>query len=132
MTAALDDADNVRGRLPGQDEAASDELDPAMLAEVALALLLSDDRHAHHVGRIVQDCMTTASAAGWRRRAETFEQAAPRPGDFPGRASPAELEERRRRCLATAAAARRHAALLAGTSEPMSLDVREYLSAVAS
>jgi len=93
-----------------------------------MTLLLADDEHAHFVGRVVQDALTTASSAGWLRRAESFEQAAPRPGDYRGRASTRELEERHRRCLGTAAACRAHASVLTDLApERISVEVGEHL-----
>jgi hypothetical protein len=52
----------------------------------------------HFRERVLQDALADATAAYWRRRAGMYRWAAPRPGDFTGRATAAELEERRRRC----------------------------------
>lgn len=62
--------------------------------------------------RAVQEAVTDALAHTWTRRAEVFEWAAPKPGDFTGRATAAELAERQARCEATALACRQKAALL--------------------
>jgi hypothetical protein len=50
--------------------------------------------------------------AFWERRAEQLDDARPRPTDFHGRASSAELAERDRRLAEQAAACREHAELL--------------------
>lgn len=61
--------------------------------------------------RVVQDAFSEATAAYWERRARTFEDAAPRPGDHPGRATAADLSAARERCLGVAAACRARASL---------------------
>lgn len=86
----------------------------------------------HFRQRVLQDALTAATANQWTKRAETFAWAAPRPGDFNGRATEAELTERQRRCLETAEACREHAQLLLrdsdGLIEPL---VAEVLAEVA-
>jgi hypothetical protein len=78
----------------------------------------------HFARRVLQDAMTSATAAYWRRRADTLEAAAPQPGDYRGHATDEELEEARTRCRAVAAACRAHAdVILAGGPEPISPDV---------
>lgn len=62
--------------------------------------------------RFLEQLITDASATHWERRAAAFDAARPRPGDYHGRATQAELAERDRRCRETAAACRAHAALL--------------------
>lgn len=62
--------------------------------------------------RSVQSAISYALAGQFRCRAEVFEWAAPQPGDFTGRATPAELAEATQRCRATAVACRRRAELL--------------------
>lgn len=61
--------------------------------------------------RVVQDAFSEATAAYWERRARTFEDAAPRPGDWTGRATPGDLLAARERCLGAAAACRARASL---------------------
>lgn len=61
--------------------------------------------------RVVQDAFSEATAAYWERRATAFEDAAPRPGDYPGMATPEELSVARERCLSVAAACRARASL---------------------
>ncbi|GAB6983519.1 hypothetical protein [Nocardioides pyridinolyticus] len=45
----------------------------------------------HFRQRVLQDALTEATATYWLRRAEQFEAAKPRPGDFHGLLTPAEL-----------------------------------------
>lgn len=62
--------------------------------------------------RVIADALCEANAAYWSRRASVFEDAAPRPGDFHGKATRDELDAAWRRCMADAARCRRHAALM--------------------
>lgn len=62
--------------------------------------------------RFLADLLTDGMAGQWEKRARVFEWAAPRPSDFNGRATPAELAERTQRCQATAAACRAKAQVL--------------------
>jgi hypothetical protein len=79
---------------------------------------------AHFARRVLQDAMTSATAAYWRRRADVFDWCAPRAGDFNGYATDEELEERRVRMRGLAAACRAHAlVILAGGPEPISPEV---------
>jgi hypothetical protein len=48
----------------------------------------------HFAARIIQDCLTEATAGYWLHRAYQFQQAAPRPGEFHGNAPVEELRER--------------------------------------
>ena len=68
-------------------------------------------RLAHFNARVLADCLSEATAVFWERRAKAFEDAAPRPGDYVGRATAAELSAARVRCLETAAACRARASL---------------------
>lgn len=61
--------------------------------------------------RVVSDALAEATSSYWERRARTFEDAAPRPGDHPGMATPEELSAARERCLSVAAACRARASL---------------------
>jgi len=73
----------------------------------------------HHLGeyvehfrtRVLQDALTEATREYWTRRAQTFEAAMPRPGDFTGRATPEDLTAQRERLASTAAACRQRAAV---------------------
>lgn len=90
------------------------------------------DHLDHFRARILQDCLTEATAVYWRRRAQTFAEAAPRSDDFNGSASVEELAERAERCQAVALACRQHAQLLRSLRpEPISDDVRQVLEEVA-
>lgn len=70
--------------------------------------------------RVLQECFTSALPAVWERRAEAWEAARPRPDDFNGRATRAELVDRDERCKRIAEACRRHAQILR-EPEPMPL-----------
>jgi len=63
--------------------------------------------------RAVQDAITDALAETWIWRSYAFEQARPRPGDFTGLATPAELAAADERCAEVALACRNHADALA-------------------
>lgn len=69
----------------------------------------------HHVDRIrarvLQDALSEATAAYWRRRAQWFRWAAPRPEDYTGQATPEELDARRQRLLGLAEQCERRAQL---------------------
>ena len=62
--------------------------------------------------RVVQDAMNDALACTWRRRAELFEWARPRPGDLNGNATAAEMAERDRLLAVQAKACRNKTILL--------------------
>lgn len=64
------------------------------------------------VRRVIADALNEASARYWTRRAEALEDAAPRPGEFHGKATREELSSAWRRCHADAERCRRHAELL--------------------
>ena len=90
------------------------------------------DHLEHFRGRVLQDALTEATAAYWERRAQVFEAAAPRPGDYHGRASRAELQAAHDRCHATAKACRARAQVIRGEHpEPISADVCAALAEVA-
>lgn len=69
------------------------------------------DRAVQHHQRVLADALAEATSTYWERRAEAFENAAPRPGDYPGMATAADLSAARERCLSTAAACRARASL---------------------
>lgn len=82
------------------------------------AELLADERTLERVAvRVLEDAFTEAVPDYWERRAERFEAARPRPGDFPGRAGQAALDAADARLAATAQACR-EAAELARTTRP--------------
>jgi hypothetical protein len=62
--------------------------------------------------RAVQQAISDARSETWRRRAQDFRAAAPKPGDYSGRASLSELAERGQECLNIARACEAHATLL--------------------
>ena len=62
--------------------------------------------------RVIVDALNEASARYWDHRADVLEDAAPKPGEFTGKATRAELSAAWRRCHADAERCRRHAALL--------------------
>ena len=66
----------------------------------------------HFVLRLLQDCLAEETATYWRRRAETYEAAMPKPADFTGRATAEDLAAQAER-LAQIAQACRNAATLA-------------------
>jgi hypothetical protein len=67
----------------------------------------------HFKRRLLQDCLSQGLADRWLGRAESLEAARPRPGDFTGRATEAELEARSSELSQAALARRRDAWLLA-------------------
>ncbi|HEY6684708.1 MAG TPA: hypothetical protein VI094_00720 [Propionibacteriaceae bacterium] len=82
----------------------------------------------HLAARVLQDALTEATADYWERRAQTFEDAAPKLGEYHGTAPRDELNEAWTRCHATAAACRRHAQLLLDErSEEISDEVTSVL-----
>jgi hypothetical protein len=86
----------------------------------------------HFRARLLQDCLTEATVVFWRRRAQTFEDAAPRPGDFTGQASKVDLARRAERCREIAAACRHHADVIeSGQPEPISADVAALIREAA-
>ncbi len=62
--------------------------------------------------RFLADMLTQGMASYYERRALVLEWAAPRPGDFVGRATPQQLAARAARCRETAEAFRNKAAVL--------------------
>lgn len=65
--------------------------------------------------RFLEQLLTEATADYWERRAEAFELAAPRPGDYLGHQTPEELARRAQRAAERATACRNHAALIRAT-----------------
>lgn len=63
----------------------------------------------HFRKRLMQDALTGAVAAYWRRRAAVFEAAKPRPTDYTGQATQAELRDQWRRLDSLAKACRARA-----------------------
>lgn len=69
----------------------------------------------HFRRRVLTDALLEGTCAYWIRRAEAFENAAPRAGDRPGQATEADLDEQAHRLTATAIACRQHAQILRDT-----------------
>lgn len=65
----------------------------------------------HFQRRVVQEAIADATAEYWTRRAEAFEAAAPRLGDFNGRATLRDLRAAEKRCRDSAEACRARAAV---------------------
>lgn len=63
----------------------------------------------HFQARVVADALQEAEAVYWLRRAKAFEQSRPRPGDYPGKATAADMRARDQRLAATALACRQRA-----------------------
>lgn len=75
---------------------------------------------------VLADAIQEASAIYWNRRADSFDKARPRPGDYAGQATRPDLNARRDRCtdVARACRARASVSLLQGDDiEPELLDV---------
>jgi hypothetical protein len=86
----------------------------------------------HLAARVLQDALTEATADYWLHRADQFEAAAPKLGEYRGHATRDELNEPWTRCHATATACRRHAQLLMDErSEEISDEVASVLKEVA-
>lgn len=64
--------------------------------------------------RLLEDVLTSVAPEYWRRRAAILEDARPRPGDFNGRATRADLAARDARLAADAERCRQHAELITG------------------
>jgi hypothetical protein len=86
----------------------------------------------HFRARLLQDCLTEATAGYWVHRAYQFQEAAPKPGEFHGNASRAQLAAARTRCQAIALACRRRAQLIMdGRPEEISTEVLDALNEVS-
>lgn len=81
-----------------------------------------------HGRRLVEEALLSALPGSWERRAAEFEAARPRPSDFNGRASVAELAARDRRCAEAAQACRDRAALLGPHSDILGVEVGAAVS----
>lgn len=92
--------------------------------------MIGHDQAVQFHQRVLQDALSEATASFWERRARQLEEAAPRPGDWPGRATPEQLSAARERCL-SAAAACRHRATLEAAGAPLSAEVAELWQVVA-
>ncbi len=85
----------------------------------------------HFRARILQDALTEATAQYWLRRAEQFEEAAPRLDEYRGTATRDELNDAWMRCHEAALACRNHARFLrAEAAEAISEEVLTVLGEV--
>lgn len=66
----------------------------------------------HFTTRLLQEVITEAEAQFWDRRAETFEWARPRPGDYLGKSTETDRKRRDTRLREQAEACRARAAVL--------------------
>lgn len=69
------------------------------------------DHIDHFQRRVMQDALLDGTAVYWRRRADTFEWARPRPGDYLGRATADEVAARDARLAEAAEACRKRGAV---------------------
>ena len=65
----------------------------------------------HFRARVLQDALTEALRSTWLRRADAFEAAMHKPGDFPGLCSVDQIEANNERLAQKAAACRNHASI---------------------
>ena len=105
------------------------ESTPEGLAQAMEPLLSAAERLAV---RAVQEALTAAVPAYWLRRAAEYEDARPRPGDWPGTATEAELAERWQRLTATAEACRLHARFISENPGEVLELMREVVQGVTS
>lgn len=82
----------------------------------------------HFRARVMQDALAEATSGYWRRRAEAFEAARPRPGDFTGQAPPEQLTEQDRRCAEIAHACRNAATIARFQTEETADECRACLA----
>lgn len=87
----------------------------------------------HYRQRFLAEMLNSASADQMDRRAAEWEWVAPKPGDFTGRATEADLAARTERCRATAAAFRAKATVLRryGVPDFIAAEVATVLAEVA-
>lgn len=83
-----------------------------LISPAAAAALLDPDTAVRIIVRAVEEALAEAEPLFWRRRAATLEAAAPRPADFRGQATSAELAAAGRRCREAAAVCRAKALVL--------------------
>lgn len=83
----------------------------------------------HFRARVLQDALNEATASYWIGRAEAFEAARPRPGDFTGNATRDDLREQWNRLTETANACRARARV--SLLVDLAPEVRDVLREVA-
>lgn len=79
---------------------------PPFTDDVTATLVTHLDHFQH---RVIQDALADATSIYWTRRAEAFEAARPRPGDYPGKATLGDLRAADVRCREAAEACRKRA-----------------------
>ena len=89
------------------------------------------ERRAQFMARVLQDELSQATATYWRRRAQTFLDAAPRLTDYNGRATAAGLAEGAEPCRQAAEVCMQRASLEA-PGQPIEADVWAVLAEVAA
>jgi hypothetical protein len=92
------------------------------------ATLLTDVERRQAEHRLLQELFNEATALYWQRRAQDFERARPRAGEYMGRASAEELAEADARCAAVAEACRSRAKVsrFADDGELIEMVLREW------
>lgn len=78
--------------------------------------------------RMIEDAMSAAAPHVWLRRAEQLEDARPRPGDFQGRATAADLAERDQRLAGSAEVCRLKADVLRRYPTPLGSFERDLVA----
>lgn len=82
---------------------------------------MSEPLHVYRA-RFLQQLITEGTADYWDRRADEWRSIAPRPGDYPGRATPDQLAQQRTRCLEVATQCHRHAELIRSSNPENHVD----------
>lgn len=82
--------------------------------------------------RLLEDALTAAMPFHWLRRAAQLDECRPRPGDFVGAATPAELAERDARLAEQAEACREHARFLMAYPDVLAEMVAADVAALAA
>lgn len=92
---------------------------------------LAEALEQHRV-RFVQEILAAAVPSFWERRAEALEAARPRPGEFHGKATAAELRERDEALAEAAAACREHAEVVRRYPDVIAADMAAAVAAATS
>lgn len=86
----------------------------------------------HFVARLLQDALAEATASYWRKRAEDFERAGSRPGDYTGEASADEIARRDEWLTSVAQACRSRAEFALVPDDAIDDSILEVLEGEAS
>lgn len=92
---------------------------------------MTDFHLEHFVARLLQDAMSSALASTWLRRAETFEAARSRPGDFLGQATAEDIHDADARLTGIANACRARAAIALIPGDVIDDSILDVLDEVA-